>query len=76
MISKTKHLIGVILTSLPHRNISWPVLDEKLNFDERIQPKTSKCNKLIGISKILSVMFPGDALLTIKNLSLPNLDYA
>lgn len=76
MISKTKHLTGVILTFLPHRNISWPVLDEKLNFDERIQPKISKCNKLIGISKILSVMFPGDALLTIKNLSLPNLDYA
>ena len=30
------------------------VLDEKLNFDEHVQSKISKCNKLIGLIKKLS----------------------
>ena len=38
------------------------ILDEKLNFDEHIQSKISKCDKLVCITKRLSTTFPREAL--------------
>ena len=39
-------------------------LDEILNFDEFVQYKIIKCNKLIGIAKRLSLNLPHEAFLT------------
>ena len=53
------------------------VLDEWLNFTEHINSKISKCDKVIGIMKKLSISFPRNALLRIyKSLIRPHLDYA
>ena len=41
------------------------VLDQELNFNDDIQSKITKCYKMIGIIKRLSVNIPGDALLRI-----------
>ena len=35
------------------------ILDERLNFTEHINSKTSKCDKLIGLTKKLSISFQG-----------------
>ena len=52
-------------------------LDEKLNFDEHVQSKINKCNKLISIIKRLSITFLRDALLAIyRSFIRPHLDYA
>ena len=45
------------------------VLDERLNFNEHIKSKISKCDKFIGITKILSISFPRNALLRIYKSS-------
>ena len=48
-----------------------------LNFTEHINTKISKCNKLKGIIKKLSISFPTNALLRIyKSFIRPHLDYA
>ena len=53
------------------------ILDERLNFTEHINSKISKCDKLIGIIKKLSISFPRNALLRIyKSFIRPQLDYA
>ena len=53
------------------------LLDGRLNFNEHIQSKLSKCYKMIGILKRLSVNLPRDALLKIyKSFIRPHLDYA
>ena len=53
------------------------ILDERLNFTEYINSKTSKCYKLIGITKTSSIRFPRNALLRIyKSFVGPHLDYA
>ena len=53
------------------------ILDERFNFTEHISSKISKCDKLIGIIKKLSISFPGNALLKIyKSFIRPHLDYA
>ena len=53
------------------------VLDSKLNFDSHINQKIKKYNKLIGVTRRLSVHLPRGALLTIYNKSFirSNLDY-
>ena len=56
--------MSVILAVPPHRNLSG-VTREKLNFDEHVQSKISKCGKLISIIKRLSTTFLRDVLLTI-----------
>ena len=56
--------MSVILAAPPHRNLSG-VTREKLNFDEHVQSKISKCGKLISIIKRLSTTFLRDVLLTI-----------
>ena len=52
------------------------VLDSKLDFNTHIDQKIKKCNKLIGLTKRLSVHLPRSALLTIyKSFIRPHLDY-
>ena len=41
-------------------------MEDKLNFDVHIQSKISKCSKIIGIVKRLSILLLQDALLTLK----------
>ena len=53
------------------------VLDSKLNFNELIESKITKCNKIIGLMKELSQFVSKKSLLTIyKSFVRPNLDYA
>ena len=53
------------------------ILDKRLNFTEHINSKISKCDKLIGIIKKLSISFPRNALLRVcKSFIRPHLDYA
>ena len=53
------------------------ILDSKLDFDEHIDNKINKCNKVIGIMKRLSLILSRKSLLTIyKSFVRPNLDYA
>ena len=52
------------------------VLDQQLNFNDHIQSKMSKCYKMIGITKRLSVSIPRDALFRIhKSFIRPHLDH-
>ena len=53
------------------------ILDSKLNFNEHIESKITKCNKIIGLMKKLSLILSRKSLLTIsKSFIRPNLDYA
>ena len=53
------------------------ILDERSNFNESLNSKTSKYDKLIGITKKSSISFPKNALLAIyKSFIRPQLDYA
>ena len=53
------------------------ILDSKLDFNEHIDNKINKCNKVIGIMKRLSLILSRKSLLTIyKSFVRPNLDYA
>ena len=52
------------------------LLDKRLSFTEHIQSKMSKCYKMFGVIKRLSVNLPRDALLRIyKSFIRPHLDY-
>ena len=53
------------------------ILDSKLNFNEHIESKITKCNKIIGLMKKFSLILSRKSLLTIyKSFVRPNLDYA
>ena len=53
------------------------ILDPKLNFNEHIESKITKYNKIIGLMKKLSLILSRKSLLTIfKSFVRPNLDYA
>ena len=53
------------------------ILDSKLKFNEHINNKINKCNKIIGIIKRFSLILSRKSLLTIyKSFVRPNLDYA
>ena len=53
------------------------ILDSKLNFNEYIESKITKCNKIIGLMKKLSLTLSRKSLLTIyKSFGRPNIDYA
>ena len=53
------------------------ILDSKLDFNEHINNKINKCNKIIGIIKRLYLILSRKSLLTIyKSFFRPNLDYA
>ena len=52
-------------------------LDSKLDFNEHIENKINKCNKIIGIMKRLYLILSRKSLVTIyKSFIRPNLDYA
>ena len=44
-------------------------MEDKLNFDVHIQSKISKCSKIIGIVKRLSILLLQDALLTLYKIN-------
>ena len=51
-------------------------IDDGLNFDKHVQNKISKCNKIIGIVKWLSLILPQGALLTLNKMFIRlHLDY-
>ena len=51
------------------------MLDQQLHFNDHIQSKMTKCYKMIGIIKTLSVNIPHNALLRIyKSFIRANLD--
>ena len=53
------------------------ILGSKLSFNEHIESKITKCNKIIGLMKKLSLVISRKSLLTIyKSFASPNLDYA
>ena len=53
------------------------ILHFKLNFNEHIESKITKCNKIIGLMKKFSLTLSRKSLLTIyKSFVRPNLDYA
>ena len=53
------------------------ILDSKLDFNEHINHKISKCNKIIGVMKKLLLTLSRKTLLAIyKSFVRPNLDYA
>ena len=53
------------------------ILDSKLDFNEHIDNKINKCNKIIGIMKRFSLILSRKSLLTIyKSFVKTNLDYA
>ena len=53
------------------------ILDPKFNFNEHIESKTTKYNKIIGLMNKLSLILSGKNLLTIyKSIVRPNLYYA
>ena len=53
------------------------ILNSKLSFNEHIESKITKCNKIIGLLKILSLIISRKSLLTIyKSFVRTNLDYA
>ena len=52
-------------------------LDTKLKFNEHLEDKINKCNRIIGSIKKLSLILPRACLLTIyKDVVKPHLDYA
>ena len=52
------------------------MLGSKLNFNEHIENKITKCNKIIGLMEKLSLILSRKSLLTIyKSFVRPNLDY-
>ena len=52
------------------------ILDSKIDFNEHIDNKINKCNKIIGIMKRLSLILSTKTLLaTYKSFVRPNLDY-
>ena len=52
------------------------ILDSKLDFNEHIDNKINKCNKIMGIMERLSVVLSRRSLITIyKSFVRPNLDY-
>ena len=52
-------------------------MNDKLNFDAHVQNKISKCNKITGVVKRLSIALQRDALLTFYEMFIrSHLDYA
>ena len=52
-------------------------LSSTVNFDVHVQNKISKCNKVIGIVKWLSIILSLDVVLTVRKMFIrPHVDYA
>ena len=56
------------ISKCPHQKHLGIVLDSKLNFSAHVDQKIKKCNRVIGLTRQLSVTLPRNALLTIYNL--------
>ena len=68
---------GDKVQSVPCQKHLGLILDSKLDFNEHITNKISKCNKIIGVMKKLSSTLSRKTLLTIyKSFVRTNLDYA
>ena len=68
---------NVIVQSSYTQNHQVLILDSKLDFNDHIDNKTNKCNKIIGVIKKLFLFRSRKISLTIyKSLIRPNLDYA
>ena len=64
------------ITSCSHQKHLRVILDSNLNFDTHISQKVKKCNKMIDLTRILSVNLPRNTLLTIcKSFIRLHLDY-
>ena len=64
------------LTSPCQKHLGF-VLDSKLSFNEHVNQKISKCNRIIGLTKRLSLILSRNQLLTIyKTFVRSHLDYA
>ena len=53
------------INKYPHHKHLGIVLDSKLDFQFHVDQKIKKCNKLIGLTRRLSVIVPRKALVTI-----------
>ena len=51
-------------------------LDSKLGFNDHVDNKINRCNKIIGLVKNLSSILLRKSSLTYKSFVRPNLDYA
>ena len=68
---------GDVILSVPCQKHLGLILDSKLDFNEHINNKISKCNKIVGVMKKLSSTLSRKTLLTIyKSFVRPNLDFA
>ena len=64
-----------VIKKYPHHKHLGIILDSKLGFN--VDQKIKKCNKLIGLTRRLSVNVPRNALLTLyKSFIRPHLDYS
>ena len=64
------------IAKFPHQKHLGIVLDSKLNFSAHVDQKIKKCNRMIGLIRLLSINIPQNALLTIyKSFVRPPLDY-
>ena len=62
------------ITKWPHRKHLGILLDSKLNFNTHIDQEIKKCNKLIGLTRGLSVNLLRNALLKIyKSFNRPHI---
>ena len=69
--------ITIMYWLLPARKIWVLSLDSKLIFNEHVNQKINKCNRIIGLIKRLSLMLSRNQLLTIyKTFITSHLDYA
>ena len=64
------------ISKCPHQKHLGIVLDSKLNFNAHADQKIKKCNRIIGLTRRLSINLPRNALLTIyKSFVRPHLGY-
>ena len=67
---------NINISNCPHQKHLGIVLDSKLNFNAHVDQKIKKCNRIIGLTRRLSISLPRNALLTIyKSFVRPHLDY-
>ena len=63
------------ISKCPHQKHLGIVLDSKLNFSAHAVQKLTKCNRIIGLIRRLSISLPRNALLIIyKSFVRPHLD--
>ena len=62
--------------NVPHQKYLGIVLDSKLNSNVHVDQKIKKCNRIIGLVRLLSITLPWNALLTIyQSFVRPHFNY-